>query len=289
MHAASAAIKGMEEIKDSVGAISEAINRLGKRSEEIGQIIRVIAEVADQTNLLALNTAILAAQAGEHGKAFAVVAGEIRGLAGKTSLSTNEIAKLIKSVQSETRSSIEMAERGMESVGIGVKLVKEVNVALKSILESSHTSTEKAKHIQKATTEESQVITQITDAVTNMTEQIELISRATMEQSKGSKVVIAAIERIRELAQHVKNATSEQSTGSRQISEVIGNVSHQAEQIASSTARQKEKSREMVLSMDSIKRIAADTVNITNEMNFAVKSMEDEAKTLLHELQRFKV
>lgn len=289
MHAVSAAINGMDEIKNSVSAISEAINRLGKRSEEIGQIIHVIADVADRTSLLALNTSILAAQAGEHGKSFAVVAVEIKGLAGKTSLSTNEIAKLIKSVQSETRSSIEMAERGLESVDKGVKLVKEVSVALKSILESSNISTEKAKHIQKATTEESHVIKQITDAVTNMTEQIELISRATTEQSKGSKVVIAAIERISELAQHVKNATSEQSAGSRQITEVIGNVSHQAEQIASSTASQKEKSREMVHSIDSIKRIAADTVNITNDMNFAVKSMEDEAKTLLTELQRFKV
>ncbi|KAF0143570.1 MAG: methyl-accepting protein RppA [Nitrospirae bacterium] len=289
MNAANAAIKGMDDIKQSVGALAEVINRLGKRSEEIGQILNVIAEVADQTNLLALNAAILAAQAGEHGKSFAVVADEIKSLAGKTSLSTKEIASLVDSVQSETRASVEMAEKGIGSVEKGVKLVREVNVALKSILDSSHLSTEKAKIIQRATTEEAYVIKQITEAITSISEQVDHISKATKEQNKGSKLIIEAIERIKELSHHVRNATGEQSSGSKQISETIGNVSHQAEQIAGATANQRERSREIVTSIESIKKIAGESVSLVNTMNTAIKSMEEEAKTLLSELQRFKV
>ncbi len=289
MKAANAAINGMEDIKESVGAIAEAINRLGKRSEEIGKILNVIDEVADQTSLLALNAAILAAQAGEHGKGFSVVAEEIKSLAGKTSLSTKEIATLIESVQAETRSSVEMAEKGIQSVEKGMKVVREVNVALKSILDSSQISTEKAKGIQRATTEETYVIKGITEAVRSMSEQIENISRATKEQSKGSRVVVEAIERIKELSQHVKSATADQSGGSKQISEMIGNVSHQAEQIAEATARQREKSKEIVRSIESIKKIAGESVNTSNEMNIAIHSMEEDARALLSELQKFKV
>lgn len=289
INAANAAIKGMEDIKESVGAIAEGINRLGKKSEEIGKILNVIDEVADQTSLLALNAAILAAQAGEHGKGFSVVADEIKSLAEKTSLSTKEIATLIESVQAETRSSVEMAEKGIQSVEKGMKVVREVNVALKSILDSSLLSTEKAKIIQRATTEETYVIKQITEAIRSISEQVEHISKATKEQSKGSIVVMEAIERIKELSRHVKSATADQSGGSKQISEMIGNVSHQAEQIAEATAKQREKSKEIVRSIESIKKIAGESVNTSNEMNIAIQSMEEDARALLSELQRFKV
>lgn len=289
MNATNAAIKGMDEIKQSVGALAEVINRLGKRSEEIGQILNVIAEVADQTNLLALNAAILAAQAGEHGKSFAVVADEIKSLAGKTSLSTKEIASLVEAVQSETRASVDMAEKGIDSVEKGARLVREVNIALKGILDSSLLSTEKSKIIQRATTEEAYVIKQITEAIKSISEQAEHISKATKEQNKGSRLIIEAIERIKELSQHVKLATGEQSTGSKQISETIGEVSHQAEQIAGATSNQKERSKEIVIAIGSIKNIAGESFNLANEMNAAIKSMEEEAKTLVSELKRFKV
>lgn len=289
MLAANAAIKGMNDIKESVGALASVINSLGQRSGEIGQILTVIDEVADQTKLLALNAAILAAQAGEYGKSFAVVADEIKNLAGKTSISTKEIANLISSVQSETKSSVEMAEKGMDSVEKGVKLVKEVNVALKSILDSSYTSTEKARLIQRATEEEAFVIKQITEAIKSMNDQIEHISKATKEQNKGSRLIIGAVERIKELSQHVKSATSEQSIGSKQISDATGDVSRQTDQIADATAKQREKSKEIVKSIESVKKIAGESVNIANEMNAAIKSLEDEARGLLSELQRFKV
>ncbi len=289
LSSAEASLNGMQDVRGSVNGISEVINRLGKRSEEIGTILNVIDDVAEQTSLLALNAAILAAQAGEHGKGFAVVADEIKSLASKTSLSTKEIAALIHSVQAETRASVEMAEKGTHSVEKGVKLVSEVNQALKSILQSASTSAEKAKLIQRATAEEANVIQQITIAIRGMNDQIEHISRATKEQNKGSRLIMDAVDKIKELSAQVKTATGEQSGGSRQISEAITNVSHQAEQIANATSRQKAKSKEIVSSIESIKKIAGESVSIANEMNSTVKSMSEEAKSLLAELEKFKV
>ena len=86
-------------IESSVEEAKSALTELAERSDEIGEIVRVIDEIAGQTNLLALNAAIIAAQAGDRGRGFAVVADEIRDLSERTSVSTDEIRTLIRNVQ----------------------------------------------------------------------------------------------------------------------------------------------------------------------------------------------
>jgi methyl-accepting chemotaxis protein len=287
--ASEEAIKGIEAIRESVVGLSEVIGRLGRRSEEIGKIINVIEEVAGQTSLLALNAAILAAQAGEHGKGFSVVADQIKALAERTTASTKEIADLIKAVQEETRASVEMVEGGLRRVEEGVRLVKGVNEALKTIRDSSVESTQKAKAIQRATEEQANAIRQITETIRNINDQIEHISRATKEQSRGSRLIIETVERIRELSQQVRKATEEQSQGSRQIQEAVENVTHQAEEIAKATSMQREKTRQMVLATEEIKKIADETVRLAGEMGKSIKGLEERVKNLLSEIERFKI
>jgi methyl-accepting chemotaxis protein len=95
-------IDGMLVIRENVQETSKKIKRLGERSNEIGEIVRIIEDIADQTNLLALNAAIQSAMAGEHGRGFAVVADEIRLLAERSTESTKRIATLVKSIQGDT-------------------------------------------------------------------------------------------------------------------------------------------------------------------------------------------
>jgi methyl-accepting chemotaxis protein len=287
--ASEEAIKGIEAIRESVVGLSEVIGRLGRRSEEIGKIINVIEDVAGQTSLLALNAAILAAQAGEHGKGFSVVADQIKALAERTTVSTKEIADLIKAVQEETRASVEMVEGGLRRVEEGVRLVKGVNEALKTIRDSSAESTQKAKAIQRATEEQAKAIRQITETIRNINDQIEHISRATKEQSRGSRLIMETVERIRELSQQVRKATEEQSQGSRQIQEAVENVTHQAEEIAKATSMQREKTRQMVLAVEEIKKIADETVRLAGEMGKSIKGLEEVTKALIAEVERFKI
>ncbi|MCX7794210.1 MAG: methyl-accepting chemotaxis protein [Thermodesulfovibrionales bacterium] len=289
IRAAEEAIKGIDGIRESVVALSEVIGRLGRRSEEIGKIINVIDEVAGQTSLLALNAAILAAQAGEHGKGFSVVADQIKALAERTGQSTKEIAGLIKAVQEETKASVEMVERGLRKVEEGVRLVGAMNEALRTISESSRQSTEKAKVIQRAMAEQAGAIKQITETIRNINEQIEHISRATKEQTRGSRLIIETVEKIRELSQHVKKATEEQSKGSNQIREAVGNVTHQAEEIAKATAMQRDKTRQMVHAAEEIKKVSLETVRLAEEMNRTVRSLDELTKSLVREMERFRI
>ncbi|MCD8493166.1 MAG: methyl-accepting chemotaxis protein, partial [Geovibrio sp.] len=103
-------VRRISGIKTTTAGLSETISKLGKSSEEIGNIISVINDIADQTNLLALNAAIEAARAGEAGRGFAVVADEVRKLAERTQNATKEVGDIIASLQKET----EMAEAGMQ-------------------------------------------------------------------------------------------------------------------------------------------------------------------------------
>ncbi|MDN3684534.1 methyl-accepting chemotaxis protein [Vibrio sinaloensis] len=92
-------VNGMNRISDVVNETADTVDSLGKRGEEIGNVIKVINDIAEQTNLLALNAAIEAARAGDLGRGFAVVADEVRGLAERTSKATEEVGGLITSIQ----------------------------------------------------------------------------------------------------------------------------------------------------------------------------------------------
>jgi methyl-accepting chemotaxis protein len=106
----------MQILKEQVRTTAERIGELGRRSEEIGQIIQTIDEIADQTNLLALNAAIESARAGELGRGFAVVADEVRKLAERSSLATKNIEELIRDTQKETNQTVHIMEDGVEQV-----------------------------------------------------------------------------------------------------------------------------------------------------------------------------
>ncbi len=283
------AIIGMEDIRGSVNGISEKINLLKKRSEEIGSILNVIDDLALQTNLLSLNASILAAQAGEHGRAFSVIAEENKKLADRTSSSTKEIAALIAAVQEEATSSVEMASKGIKTVDAGVQLVGKVKDAFSSIFESAIVSTDMSKSIQRSATEEVKVIRQITNSVKQISEQIGQISRAVKEQIRGTDFIVEGAEGVKTGSEQVKKSTEDQFQSNKQMLSFYHNVSEQTGQITSSINNQKQKSSEIVMNMEKIRKTTSDLMKSASEMDASISSLSKDARTLLAELQKFKV
>jgi methyl-accepting chemotaxis protein len=287
--AAREAIKGMQNIKETVEATAEVVNRLGKRSQEIGQILKVIDEVTDQTGLLALNAAILAAQAGEHGKGFAVVAEEIKDLAERTAASTQEISGLIAAVQEETEQSVKAMARGIDAVETGARLVNVTSEVLDQVAGSSRQSVDMAQAIERATAEQAKGVIQITDAAVSIANQIDQIARAVQEQRRGSERIAQAAERMRDITRQVKTATQEQTTGSKQIAAVVESVKEQAGQIARSTSEQSAGAQHISDAVGKIQKITQQTMDVSIEMDMAVQTLKARADALQNELGGFKL
>ena len=287
MAAATEAMRGMQNIKDAVEATAAVVNRLGKRSQEIGQILKVIDEVTDQTSLLALNAAILAAQAGEHGKGFAVVAEEIKDLAERTAASTQEIAGLIASVQEETAESVKAMGRGLEAVEAGVSLVNVTSDVLEQVTDTSRQAAETARAIEKTTAEQAKGVAQITQTSISVAGQVEKIANALQEQRRGSERIAQAAERMREITRQVKTATEEQTTGSRMIASAFESVTGQAAQVARSTSEQNVGVQQISEAIARIQKITQDTVDVSVEMDKTVQTLKAKADALHAELEGF--
>jgi methyl-accepting chemotaxis protein len=288
MIAAAEAIQGMQNIKEAVEATAAVVNRLGKRSQEIGQILKVIDEVTDQTGLLALNAAILAAQAGERGKGFAVVAEEIKDLAERTASSTQEISSLIASVQEETSESVDAMGRGLKAVEVGVSLVNVTSDIFRQVADSSRQSADTARAIEKTTAEQAKGVAQIMETAVGIADQIDQVARALQEQRAGSERIAQAAERMRESTRQVKSATQEQTTGSRQIASAVESVTVQASQIARSTSEQSQGAQQISEAITRIQKITQETVDVSIEMDMSVHTLRAKADTLQKELNDFK-
>lgn len=148
-------VNDMDGIARSAQQSAQVIRTLDKESEGIFSIIQVIKGIADQTNLLALNAAIEAARAGEQGRGFAVVADEVRSLAGRTSASTQEIATMVARIQQSTREAVTSMEAGVAQVDKGMAVTADVERAIREILDATLNTTQLVNDITRTIGEQS--------------------------------------------------------------------------------------------------------------------------------------
>ena len=187
----------MNRIAQKVQHTAETTSSLGERSDQIGQIIGTIEDIADQTNLLALNAAIEAARAGEQGRGFAVVADEVRALAERTTRATREIGEMIKSIQTETRSAVGAMSEGVREVESGTSEAAKSDLALQSIQEKIASVTMMASQIATAAEEQTATTNEITQS-------IQLISGIVDQTAAGSQQTTAAANQLSELSEELQ-------------------------------------------------------------------------------------
>lgn len=282
-------ILGIQQIRQASELTCEVITSLDAKAADIGKILQVIDDVAEQTNLLALNASIIAAQAGIHGRGFAVVANEIQELATRTTISTKEIAQVIKSVQNETHraaSTIEMAEKCIIN---GERLSKVSEGALQEIVVGIRLSTERMNQIAVATSEQARGSQMIREAMEQVSEMVGQIARATSEQGKGSELIMASAEKMRSLTREVNLATREQAEVSNVIARIAEQNTGMIRLIKEATVEQSQNSNQIVQSMCTIQDSAKSNAASAKALDDVISKLSLQVSLLKEEMAIFRL
>jgi methyl-accepting chemotaxis protein len=288
MQAVNETIAAMREIASSFRQLEGSVSRLAAQSNSIDEIIQVISEVAEQTSLLSLNASIIAAQAGEHGKPFSVVAGQVKSLASRTHRSTQEIADLIRAIQHDTSAAVAAVEAGSAKVDKGVQRSNVAGEVLAKIIEKSENSTGRVREIADATARQSGDLEGVERAMREVRQIVEAINRSTREQHRATAEIASAIQNIRRLGEDVRRSTDEQREGSGLITNAVNDVANRLNQIAEATQAQTKSGDTIHRALSIFRDVMEETTLRTGAINAMVAKLLERAGQLGQEIDRFK-
>lgn len=207
------AIRQIAIISDTVNSTANIVEDLGTKSQEIGQIIDLITNIASQTNLLALNAAIEAARAGEQGRGFAVVAEEVRKLAEESEEATKRIALLIEQVQGETDKAVSAMQSGTNEVANGTEVVAKAGEAFEQIIVAVEKVNEQIQEMSAASEEMAASAETALDSIEQTTLTAEenavlarQISQMAEEQMAGSQEINASLDNLNSIVQDLETS-----------------------------------------------------------------------------------
>ncbi|MEM9003681.1 MAG: methyl-accepting chemotaxis protein [Cyanobacteria bacterium P01_F01_bin.86] len=199
-------VEGIQAIRVTVAETAKKVKHLGESSQKISTVVDLIGTFAAQTNMLALNASIEASRAGEEGRGFAVVAGEVRALAQQSAEATEEIRKLVTSIQSETNEVVTAMEAGTEQVVAGTQLVDETRQSLNKITAASATISQLVETIAQVTVEQSQTSELVSATMTDVAE-------AADKTSTEARQVSSSFEGLRRVADTLQESVGRFKVG----------------------------------------------------------------------------
>jgi twitching motility protein PilJ len=194
-------IGSMEKIRENIQETSKRIKRLGESSQEIGDIVGLITEIADQTNILALNAAIQASTAGDAGRGFAVVADEVQRLAERAGNATKQIEGLVNTIQADTNEAVKSMEMSTAGVVSGASMAEDAGVALKEIEDVSTELSNLIKGISDSTKQQSKVAMSVSDSMN-------VIQEITLQTSEGTEETSNSLTALNELSAELGRSVS---------------------------------------------------------------------------------
>ncbi len=216
----------MQKIEQQVKVSSDSVKGLGEKGQQIGDIVQTIEDIAQQTNLLALNAAIEAARAGEQGKGFAVVADEVRKLAERSALATQEIGTLIASVRSGVDEAVRAMDISTEQVTEGAARSKEAGAALEKIMETTMAVSEATEANQDAVEEMAKGAEMVSMSITT-------VASVSEENAASAQEMSATTEEVSASAQTVTASTEQASASVEQVSAAAQQLNSMAAELNS--------------------------------------------------------
>jgi methyl-accepting chemotaxis protein len=198
--AVSETVSGMNAIKEQVETIAENILALSEQTQQIGEIIASVNDIAEQSNLLALNAAVEAARAGEHGRGFAVVANEVRSLAERSKQSTAQVRTILNDIQKATNAVVMVTEEGTKGVEQGVKLVDRAGLTIRQLSDIIRENLNSTQQIMAVIQQQNVGVEQVAQAMTN-------INEVTNQNVAATRQLQQSVEGMNHLAERLNKLT----------------------------------------------------------------------------------
>lgn len=247
------AFLGLQGISRSVSQASEVITALADKGEEIERIIAIIHEINQKTNLLSLNASIIAAQSGEHGRSFAVVAEEIRTLSQETGHSASSIETLVAEIRALNHQAVQHIGDTGKLVERDVSLGRETEQVLTRILESAAEATTMTRKIGKSTAEQVRSAQSVARSIEELGDMSSQLSHASREQVQGIRRIVKVVEDIKGMATEMAMATARQSQANRHIDSEVDQVAQMSNRIFTALSEREGESYRVIEQLEAVK------------------------------------
>lgn len=282
----------VRSITDSRRLIADAagiVVSLRNRNRAINEIIETIRSVASRTTLLSLNASILAAQAGEHGLSFQVVAEEIRQLANSTTARAREITELIETIQIETENAAQAIGQVADQADQNVALAEGTSRTLDEITRKAESSLTVVERTGRAVDDQSRSTREINEVVQQLGELVREFTRLGASQKDAGTRIAQGIEQVREQVVRVGRASKEQVRASGQVTEGVETVSHTLQSVLRTLNEEIGASGDIRQSAASVRETASQSTDKTDEMVKLARDLKDLAERLRKDVDRFQI
>jgi methyl-accepting chemotaxis protein len=283
------AVDGMDAMLARAEESEQVVRSLRGRATEIGSILTVIDDVTGETGLLALNASIIAAQAGEHGKPFGVVAEQMKALSERVRASTQEIDLMVRAVQGDSADAAESIARGSRSAREGALLIQQAEAALDEIQRAARESGERMEQSARATAEQMLTASSVAESMQALREGMHRIRAATQEQAEANIVVQRSSDALNLSAEAVQATVEDQRGGTARIGESVEAAQRAVREITRGLDQQGVASQQVAEVVERSREYTRALEGSASGMEAAARELELEAEALREAVRRFSV
>jgi methyl-accepting chemotaxis protein len=281
-------IAATREIQHRFDAVGAAVHSLAGRSEAIGEVVRVIEEVTRATQLVAINASILASEAGEHGKGFRVVADRVRSMADETAVSTDQISKLIASVQADIKNAVDAVKAGQETMRAGERRSEEAGVRLLAIIDSSGQAEGTVKQIAEATRDQALRVRLVRAALGEVHQATARIAHAVDAQREAQGKMAVAMTRLRSVGEDVRSSNDAQQKDSRAMTAAVRAMTSRFQSIAQAIEAQNQERVRIQMALGVFDTAAKGGVESAQQIGEVVHTLRERLDQLERQLSGFR-
>ncbi len=282
-------VHGIETLRGAVADAHSRIAALGRRSDDIDQVVDFISEVAGRTNLLSLNASIIASQAGEHGKAFAVVADQIRELAAQIARSTKSIGDIIHSVREDVEGTASLIDRGDALAVEGVQLARNSVEALSEIRRSTAHGRETAAGIRTAVQAHAASTREVANLVEMVAEGSRAISSAVQLVGRSVGGVHSVSRGVTGMADRVARTLEEQAMLGRRQLDSVARLENMIQEITEAVENHNAATQALKKALEALSHTAGEHESAVHGLSGVADQIGSRARALSERVNRFKV